>query len=111
MKNESDLEGARRPYVALCDDVEMAGGHVRLIRDAEGFALVVDLPTSAKLRRFRFGGLSFSTISDLDDVADALRLWVAVTERRKKSGLSEARDGCDEQPRGHYGSRSGVGAD
>jgi len=62
----------------------MSGGHVRLIREADGFALVIDLPTSAKRRRFRFAGLSFSTISDLESVAEMLLAWVEVTERRKQ---------------------------
>jgi len=75
-------EAATRPFAALCDHVELSGGHVRLVRDVDGFALVIDLPTSAKRRRFRFAGLSFSSISDLDVVAETLLAWIEVTQVR-----------------------------
>jgi hypothetical protein len=78
-----EAERELRPYAALCDQVESSGGHVRLVRELDGFALVVDVPTTPKRRRYRFAGLSFSTISDLDKVAEVLLAWVGVTERRR----------------------------
>ena len=92
--DQAQVQFKRGAYATLCDRVELCGGHVRLARDPDGFVLFVDIPIGRRRRRARFAGISFASITELDDHSQVLHSWVSATLRvsaERKPALTTAR--------------------
>jgi hypothetical protein len=64
-----------RPYVELCEWIEANGGKVRLGRTMDSFTLVVEAPST--ISPHRVAGYAFGDISELDEHALLILIWLS----------------------------------